>query len=63
MKIIFTTEEGIEIPAVTKQHMIEIDRIAIEETGSNLFQMMEIAGEMERSNPDILKSCCPDNVE
>ena len=23
----------------------------------------EIAGEIERSNPDILKSCCPDDVE
>lgn len=44
MKIRFTTEEGIEVPAVTKQQMIEIDRIAIEETGPNLFQMMENAG-------------------
>ncbi len=63
MKIRFTTEEGIEVPAVTKQQMIEIDRSAIEETGPNLFQMMEIAGEMERSNPDILKSCCPDDID
>jgi hypothetical protein len=23
----------------------------------------EIAGEIERSNPDILKSCCPDDIE
>jgi NAD(P)H-hydrate epimerase len=44
MKIRFTTENGIEVPAVTKEQMIEIDRIAIEETGPNLFQMMENAG-------------------
>lgn len=40
----FKTENGIEIPAVTKEQMIEIDRIAMEETGPNLFQMMENAG-------------------
>lgn len=40
----FKTENGIEVPAVTKEQMIEIDRIAIEETGPNLFQMMENAG-------------------
>ncbi len=44
MKLKFTTENGIEVPAVTKEQMIEIDRIAIEETGPNLFQMMENAG-------------------
>ena len=44
MKIRFTTENGIEVPAVSKQQMIEIDRIAVEETGPNLFQMMENAG-------------------
>lgn len=41
---VFKTEEGIEVPAVTTEQMIEIDRIAIEETGPNLFQMMENAG-------------------
>lgn len=40
----FTTVEGITIPAVTTKQMIEIDRIAIEETGPNLYQMMENAG-------------------
>lgn len=40
----FKTENGIEVPAVTKDQMIEVDRIAIEETGPNLFQMMENAG-------------------
>ncbi len=40
----FETETGIKIPAVTREKMIEIDRIAIKETGPNLFQMMENAG-------------------
>ena len=40
----FVTENGIEIPAVTASQMREIDRIAMEETGPNLFQMMENAG-------------------
>lgn len=44
MKVKFHTENGIEVPAVTMEQMIEIDRIAIEETGPNLFQMMENAG-------------------
>lgn len=40
----FRTESGLEIPSVTADQMREIDRIAIEETGPNLFQMMENAG-------------------
>jgi NAD(P)H-hydrate epimerase len=40
----FRTEKGIVVPAVTAEQMREIDRIAIEETGPNLFQMMENAG-------------------
>ena len=40
----FKTKNGIKVPAVTTEQMIEIDRIAIEETGPNLFQMMENAG-------------------
>lgn len=40
----FKTENGIEVPAVTTEQMIEVDRIAMEETGPNLFQMMENAG-------------------
>ena len=38
------TDTGIQIPAVTESQMREIDRIAVEETGPNLFQMMENAG-------------------
>lgn len=40
----FFTQSGIEVPAVTADQMRELDRIAIEETGPNLFQMMENAG-------------------
>jgi len=40
----FTSKDGIKIPAITTEQMIEIDRIAIEETGPNLYQMMENAG-------------------
>jgi NAD(P)H-hydrate epimerase len=40
----FVTDRGVEVPAVTTAQMREIDRIAIEETGPTLFQMMENAG-------------------
>lgn len=40
----FVTDTGLEVPAVTTEQMREIDRIAIEETGPNLYQMMENAG-------------------
>jgi len=40
----FLTDSGREVPAVTAACMREIDRIATEETGPNLFQMMEHAG-------------------
>jgi NAD(P)H-hydrate epimerase len=44
MKPRFIAETGIEVPAVTADEMREVGRIAIEETGPNLFQMMENAG-------------------
>jgi NAD(P)H-hydrate epimerase len=40
----FGTEAGIFVPTVTTERMREVDRIAIEETGPNLYQMMENAG-------------------
>lgn len=40
----FLTEAGVVVAAVTAAEMREIDRIATEETGPNLFQMMENAG-------------------
>lgn len=44
MGLKFFTETGLEVPSVTTAQMIEVDRVAIEETGPNLFQMMENAG-------------------
>jgi NAD(P)H-hydrate epimerase len=40
----FLTVAGIVVPAVTAAQMREIDRVAVEETGPNLLQMMENAG-------------------
>jgi NAD(P)H-hydrate epimerase len=40
----FRTATGICVPAVTAAQMREIDRICLEETGPNLYQMMENAG-------------------
>lgn len=40
----YTDDDGGVIPAVDAVEMLEVDRIAIEETGPNLYQMMENAG-------------------
>lgn len=40
----FETVDGVMVPAVTSVQMSEIDRIAVEETGPHLVQMMENAG-------------------
>lgn len=40
----FVTAHGIDVRAVDAAQMREVDRIAMEETGPNLFQMMENAG-------------------
>jgi NAD(P)H-hydrate epimerase len=40
----FIAENGIRVPAVTSEQMRELDRIATEETGPTLLQMMENAG-------------------
>jgi NAD(P)H-hydrate epimerase len=40
----FVTEHGVEVPAVDSDQMRKVDRIAVEETGPNLYQMMENAG-------------------
>ncbi len=40
----FKTEAGIEVPPVNVSQMREVDRIAVEEMGLTLFQMMENAG-------------------
>ncbi|NNE17906.1 MAG: NAD(P)H-hydrate epimerase [Myxococcales bacterium] len=40
----FTTDLGLQVPAITTDQMREVDRVAIEELGPNLYQMMENAG-------------------
>ncbi len=40
----FQTEKGLTVPAIATEQMQEVDRIAMEETGPNLYQMMENAG-------------------
>jgi NAD(P)H-hydrate epimerase len=40
----FITDRGVSVPAVTTDQMREVDRVAIEELGPNLYQMMENAG-------------------
>ena len=40
----FLTDTGVAVPAVTTDQMREVDRVAIEEIGPNLYQMMENAG-------------------
>ena len=40
----YITDNGIEVPAVTREQMIEVDRVAVEDTGPHLLQMMENAG-------------------
>jgi hypothetical protein len=40
----FFIEAGIAVPAVAAEQMREVDCIAVQETGPNLYQMMENAG-------------------
>ena len=40
----FHTDDGIDVPAVTVAEMREIDRVAVEDRGPTLLQMMEHAG-------------------
>jgi NAD(P)H-hydrate epimerase len=40
----FQTEEGLVVPAVTAAQMREVDRIAVEDIGLGILQMMENAG-------------------
>jgi len=42
--MVFRTEDGIVVPAVTAEQMREVDRIAVEEFGLGILQMMENAG-------------------
>ncbi len=42
--MVFRTEEGELVPSVTTEQMREVDRIAVEEFGLGILQMMENAG-------------------
>ena len=56
----FLTKDGLTVPAVTKEQMIEVDRIAVVETGPNLYQMMENAGRNLGLNViDLIKEKAP----
>ncbi len=41
---LFRTEGGLAVPAVTARQMRDVDRVAVEEIGPSLEQMMENAG-------------------
>lgn len=43
-EVVFRTQEGVLVPAVTAEEMREADRIAVEEFGLSILQMMETAG-------------------
>ena len=42
MSVKFLTDRGIEVPSVTTEQMIEVDRVAMEETGPNLFRKLTL---------------------
>jgi NAD(P)H-hydrate epimerase len=42
--VTFCTEQGMPVPAVTADQMREVDRVAVEEFGLGVLQMMENAG-------------------
>jgi NAD(P)H-hydrate epimerase len=43
-ELLFSTEDGLDVPAVTAAEMREVDRLAVEELGLQILQMMENAG-------------------
>jgi NAD(P)H-hydrate epimerase len=43
-RLVFRTEEGVVVPAVSAGEMREVDRVAVEEFGLTILQMMENAG-------------------
>ena len=43
-RLLFHTEDGLAVPAVSIEEMREVDRVAVEDTGPALLQMMEHAG-------------------
>lgn len=71
MSPMFLTETGLSVPAVTADQMVEVDRIALEETGPTRFQMMENTGRhlaqqamdclQSRSLPTVTSDTFPDD--
>ena len=60
-RVCFATTDGRLVPAVSVEEMREIDRIAVEETGPDLLQMMEHAGlELARAALAMLGERWPD---
>ena len=43
-EVVFRTEDGVLVPALTADEMREVDRIAVDEFGLSILQMMENAG-------------------
>ena len=43
-RLVFRTEDGVVVPAVTADEKREVDRVAVEEFGLSILQMMENAG-------------------
>ncbi len=44
LRPLFSSDDGVRVPSVSVEEMREIDRIAVEDTGPALLQMMEHAG-------------------
>ena len=40
----FVTESGEQVPAIAAEKTVDVDRVAVQETVPNLYQMMESAG-------------------
>ena len=56
--MIFRTQEGIVVPAVTAEQMREVDRVAVEEFGLGILQMMENAGRNLAQNQGVGEQVC-----
>jgi NAD(P)H-hydrate epimerase len=62
--MIFQTEGGLIVPAVTAEQMREVDRIAVEELGLGILQMMENAGRNLAQNViDVVGGAGPDRSD
>jgi NAD(P)H-hydrate epimerase len=60
--MIFETENGIPVPAVTEDQMRQVDQIAVEEFNLSILQMMENAGRALAENAFAILGSRPRNV-